>query len=150
MAEYVFLIFLALIAGASLGINRAILGLIGKRLGSIEASVINHISGALFLVILMLALWLPLEFEGLLLAPYFSYLGGIVGAIFVIITSFVIPKIGVLKTSVLLISGQVICGTLIDFFEGTIKSIPTALLGVTLIIFGVLIGFYNQQSRSHK
>ena len=75
--------------------------------------------------------------------PIEAYLGGVIGAGFVIITSFVIPKIGVLKTSMIFISGQMTCGVLIDFLIGNLKDLPSTLLGLFLILIGVSLNFYK-------
>lgn len=148
MDDFFFLILIAVLGGVSLGINRSLMGIVGKRLGSIESSVINHLSGAIFLILLVLAAPFAFDISILKSVPSFAYLGGIVGAFFVIIISFVIPRIGVLKTSILLISGQVLFSTIIDLVNGNLRSIPNAAIGVVLILSGVLIGFYNKKRAS--
>lgn len=145
MGNYIFLISIAMLGGISLGINRSLMGIVGERQGAIESSVINHLSGAVFLVFLVLASTIPFEFQILKSVPTFAFIGGIVGAFFVIIISFVIPKIGVLKTSIFLISGQVLFSTTIDLSNGNLKSIVSAFFGVALILAGVLIGFYTKK-----
>lgn len=145
MGNYSFLIFVAILGGISLGVNRSLMGIVGKNQGSIESSVINHLSGALFLVFLVLGMTDPFEVADLKTVPLFAFVGGIIGAFFVIIISFVLPKIGVLKTSVLLISGQVLFSTIIDLLSGSLKSVSSAVIGVILILSGVALGFYSKK-----
>lgn len=147
MGDFIFLIFIAILGGVSLGINRSLMGIVGKRQGPIEASVINHLSGAIFLVFLVMLAPFSLDTAVFNTIPAFAYAGGVVGAFFVIIISFVLPKIGVLKTSILLISGQILCSTIIDLVSGNLSSITNAFIGVMLILAGVFLGFNkNKQS----
>lgn len=148
MAEILFLLFLAIIGGAALGVNRSLLGIIGKSDGAVQASIVNHISGVLFLILTLLLLQEGISLDDLKAAPLYSHLGGVIGALFVAITSYVIPKIGVLKTSIFLISGQITCGTLLDYFHGNLDSIPKSILGLFLIIMGISIGFIKDYKKS--
>ncbi len=126
-----------------LGVNRSLLGTIGNSLGPKRASLVNHASGFIFIIILMLFMGESLNVSSMPNIPIEAYLGGVIGAGFVIITSFVIPKIGVLKTSMIFISGQMTCGVLIDFLIGNLKDLPSTLLGLFLILIGVSLNFYK-------
>jgi transporter family-2 protein len=145
MGENILLIALALCAGVSLGINRALIGKVGQELGAINASIINHLSGALFLAVIILFQWDFSFIEPIADIPSYALLGGAIGAFFVIITSYVIPKIGVLKTSVLFIGGQLLSGSVIDYFLGKIENPLVSIIGLSLIFTGVLIGFFNKE-----
>lgn len=126
-----------------LGVNRSLLGTIGNSLGPKRASLVNHASGFIFILVLMILMGESLNLSSMPNIPIEAYLGGIIGAGFVIITSFVIPKIGVLKTSMIFISGQMTCGVLIDFLIGNLKDLPSTLLGLFLILIGVSLNFYK-------
>ena len=143
MLSTILLLIFACFAGMLLGVNRSLLGIIGHSFGAKRASVINHASGFIFILILMLLMGENLNFSTLSNPPIKAYLGGIIGAGFVIITSFVIPKIGVLKTSIIFISGQMTCGVLIDFLIGNLKDLTSTLLGLFLILLGVSFNFYK-------
>lgn len=126
-----------------LGVNRSLLGTIGNSLGPKRASLVNHASGFIFILVLMILMGESLNVSSMPNIPIEAYLGGVIGAGFVIITSFVIPKIGVLKTSMIFISGQMTCGVLIDFLIGNLKDLPSTLLGLFLILIGVSLNFYK-------
>lgn len=126
-----------------LGVNRSLLGTIGNSLGPKRASLVNHASGFIFILVLMILMGESLNLSSMPNIPIEAYLGGVIGAGFVIITSFVIPKIGVLKTSMIFISGQMTCGVLIDFLIGNLKDLPSTLLGLFLILIGVSLNFYK-------
>lgn len=144
MGENIFLIVLALCSGISLGINRALIGKVGLELGPVRASIINHLSGAIFLAAIILIQWDFSFINHIKDVPLHGHFGGAIGAFFVIITSFVIPKIGVLKTSVLFIGGQLLSGSIIDYILGKIENPLVTIIGLGLIFTGVLIGFFNK------
>ncbi len=143
MLNTILLLLFACLAGMLLGVNRSLLGTIGNSLGPKRASLVNHASGFIFIIILMLFMGESLNVSSMPNIPIEAYLGGVIGAGFVIITSFVIPKIGVLKTSMIFISGQMTCGVLIDFLIGNLKDLPSTLLGLFLILIGVSLNFYK-------
>lgn len=144
MGELVVVSILALLGGVSLGINRSLLGRLGVGVGAAGASVINHVGGALFVFFLLLLTGGRLD-QGLFYeAPAYAYIGGIIGALFVMITSWLIPRAGVMKTTVLLISGQMLFGTILDFLIGRLSSLPVSFGGLGLILVGVLVGEYRK------
>ena len=137
MLSLIFVLFLAFVAGLSLGINRSILGKLGSESNPIQASVLNHLSGTIFLAV-FLGLFFDFHFiHEFDKVPFHSYWGGAIGAVFIIITSFVIPRIGVLKTSIFFIGGQIVCGSFIDILMEKISNIPQAVLGIVFIVLGL-------------
>lgn len=137
-------IIIALLGGAALGMNRAFLGRLGATLGAPAASVINHIGGAIFIFIILLVSGSALNLDQMISAPKYAYIGGLVGALFVALVSWLIPKAGVMRTTILIISGQILLSTIIDFFNDKIRSISMAGIGLTLILSGVIIGEYRK------
>jgi transporter family-2 protein len=144
MGELIGVFMLALLGGISLGINRSLLGRLGVGVGAAGASVINHIGGALFVFFLLLLTGGRLDWGLFHEAPGYAYVGGVIGALFVMITSWLIPRAGVMKTTVLLISGQMLFGTILDFLLGRLSSFPVSLGGLSLILVGVLVGEYRK------
>ncbi|WPU64560.1 DMT family transporter [Peredibacter starrii] len=141
-------IIIALLGGAALGMNRAFLGKLGATLGAPAASVINHIGGAIFIFIVLVATGSAFDFNQLISAPSYAYIGGLVGALFVALVSWLIPKAGVMRTTILIISGQILLSTIIDFFNDKVRSIVMAGIGLTLILCGVIIGEYRKMKNS--
>jgi len=72
-------------------------------------------------------------------APVFTYLGGFFGVLFVAVNSYVLPRIGTMKTVLLVISGQMISGVLMDFQRGTLVSTLVRFFGVAIIVLGVYL-----------
>jgi transporter family-2 protein len=71
--------------------------------------------------------------------PLFAYMGGLFGAVYVVINSYAFTKIGAIKTVLLVISGQMISGIFIDYKSRTIDSAWMQCIGVVLILAGVYL-----------
>ena len=138
-----FNIFLAAVSGVFLGINRVFLGKLGKYVSAYGASVINHIGGSLFLfpVVIFTS---SLHISSLFSVPWYAYLGGVIGAFFTALTSFLIPRLGVMYSTVLFISGQIMSSVLFDYFLGSFRPSSKGIIGIFLIISGIIIGEYNK------
>lgn len=146
MVEITLLIILGLTGGVLLGINRALIGKLGSDMGAASASVVNHLGGLIFILLIVVIKneWFTLDHY--LHAPWYAYLGGMVGALFVALVGWIIPRIGVMKTSLLLISGQMIFSAAIDLFTGKLSSWSSASIGLALIMGGVFLGEYRKLS----
>lgn len=132
-------ICLALICGLLISLNRAANGQVGMSLGAFKASYWNHIVGFAFLT-LLLVLSSGFVWEQAAQAPWYIYLGGVLGTFFVAINSYVIPRLGVTKTALLVISGQMLVSVLISNYNGSFVTLGMQLVGVGLILLGVYWG----------
>ncbi|MNH13523.1 hypothetical protein D3C79_730960 [compost metagenome] len=132
------LVLLALFNGVCISISRAVNGRLALSRGAFHASLCNHIVGFLFLSLLLAV---GGGFNGLSLghAPWGAYLGGVIGALFVALNSYVLPRLGTLRAALLIISGQMLAGVVIDSLRDSGGSTGTRLLGVGLILLGVYL-----------
>lgn len=138
-------VFIGLGAGACLGINRLILGKISLYQGPALAAFYNCISGAIATLMLILITGENFLTERLTDVPPFAFLGGIIGACFVTLTSWIIEKVGLTKATLFLITGQLLSGTIIDTIsKGNISVIK--FLGITCILLSWRIKPYNNQT----
>ncbi|MCF6132900.1 DMT family transporter [Flavobacterium wongokense] len=76
-------------------------------------------------------------------APLYSYLGGVIVVIYVIMISVLVPRIGVGTSIAFILTGQVIFAVIIDHF-GLFNVVPrsinfTRIIGLVLLISGVYI-----------
>ena len=99
---------LAFLAGMLVSLSRQINGRLALSTSAMESSFWNHIVGLGFITIAALV------FGGLFAgspaqAPWWAYLGGPVGVIFIAAGSWLIAKIGAAQTAMLIIAGQMIC-----------------------------------------
>lgn len=107
------------------------------------SALINHLIGFLFLTVIVLVLN-QYQFN-LTEIPLIAFVGGIIGAFFVVINSYVLPLLGVMLTSVFVICGQMISSLVIDTVNGIQnQNAYLQLIGVALIIVGVMINFTRQ------
>jgi transporter family-2 protein len=131
-------IFLALLNGVCINISRVLIGRLSFDMGPFKASLWSYIVGFLFVTAILLTMggWrfnLPSE------APVFAYLGGFFGALYVVINAYVFTRLGAIKTVILVVSGQMISGILLDYKGGDITSTLAQFFGVAIIILGVYL-----------
>ncbi|MFC5985816.1 DMT family transporter [Marinicrinis lubricantis] len=133
----------AVIGGICIAVQAGVNGMMGKQVGSIEASFVSFLIGtvALFLCMIFLGKGNPLHVLNL---PKWQLTGGLLGAVYVFISVTMTPKLGVATTILAIIFGQMAASTLIDHY-GLIsgKHIPIdwrraaglVCLGAALILF---------------
>lgn len=109
----------------------------------INAALISFAVGALALVAVTLALRARPDLAALKALPWYAWLGGLYGAVFVAAAAYAAPRIGVASTLTLLIAGQLIAAVVIDQIGGfgvPVRPLSAAkLFGVGLVIAGVLL-----------
>ncbi|QEL56205.1 DMT family transporter [Chromobacterium paludis] len=140
-----YLMLLALTNGFCIAASRAINGKLAQSRGAMSASFWNHLGGFLFLSLLLIVGSAPYRLP--LQAPGLAWLGGAMGAWFVAINSMALPRLGVMKTTLLVITGQMISGVLIDHVSGaSAKSAPLQLVGIALILAGLYLSKRRPES----
>lgn len=127
---------LALLNGVLIGTSRAVNGQLSTRTGPFRASVWNHVVGFVFLttVLLVLHTW-PNASD----VPVAAYVGGVFGAFFVAVNSYVFPRLGAMNAAVLVISGQVLSAVAIDCVQHRTMPAPARLAGVALVLLGLCL-----------
>ena len=138
-------VLLACSAGILIGISRQINGRLSLSTSPLIASFWNHVVGFAFLTALGLALGDLLP-EGVGQVPWYDYLGGPIGVVFVAAGSWVIARIGAVNTALMMIGGQMVSSVLLDLA----LSVPTALLptglGVALVLAGIALSQGKRRS----
>jgi transporter family-2 protein len=137
-------IVFAFIAGAVIAVQQAIngrLGVIAKN--SFSATWFNFFFGTTALCVAagVLILRSDTTLQSTAGAPWWSYMGGPMGIIFIAISVWVVPRIGVLLFALISISGQLSGAVLLDFFaptEGTELG-AQLLLGVGLTFVAIAL-----------
>lgn len=149
----IFAVFLGCVAGAIVGVQRALNGQINEHSHqSFTTSLLNFIMGTTFLVVflsLLIALG-PTELVPLPAGPWWIYTGGVIGVIYIAFTSTIVQHLGVLTFTLFSVGGQLVGSLLIDFYSPTEGVQVSAYLvaGIVMTYFGVLVGgVNNSQSR---
>jgi len=76
----------------------------------------------------------------------FVYLGGFIGAFYVAINSLVMSRLGSTNTMILVITGQMGFGLLLDSSTNSSRELLIKVLGIMFIVIGV----YLKQAILHK
>ena len=127
---------LALLNGCCISFCRILNGRLGQDSSAFNASLWNHVVGFVFLsLIVYLVPSTPLG--TIMEAPITAWLGGVIGAVFVAMNSYVLLKVGATLTTLLVIGGQLLTGAVLDAVSHGIALMP--LVGVLLILAGVLV-----------
>jgi transporter family-2 protein len=107
------LIFLAIFAGMSNGFQAPVNAALGRFVGIVESSCISFSVGALSLLLVSLVAG-----KGSILkivdSPPNLWIGGLLGAFFVTVALFVVPKIGAAVMIASVITGQMTAAIIID------------------------------------
>ncbi len=131
-------IAMAFAGGVFVSLSRQINGRLSLSNSPLIASFWNHIVGFGVLTALGLILGDLLP-SGAADAPWYAFIGGPIGVIFIASGSWLIPRIGAVNTALLVISGQMVSGVALDFFSDQPPRIWATALGVLLILGGMAI-----------
>ena len=131
-------ILFAVTAGVLVGISRQVNGRLSLSTSPMVSSFFNHIVGfaVMCVVAVILGGLIPPTIRDI---PYYAYLAGPLGVIFVAAGSLAITKIGAVNTAVLIIGGQMITGAAMDLAEGVTAAPLLRFSGLALILVGMLL-----------
>jgi transporter family-2 protein len=122
------------------GMNSRVMMALG---GATPATLINFCVGALFLGALLIISGNLTSLQGISQAPRWSLLAGAAGALLVMGTAFLIPRIGAAHTIALLVVGQAFTSLIFDHFGLLgIPVIPVSLarlVGCVLLALGAIL-----------
>ena len=150
-----FALLLALIAGALVGVQRALNGQINEHSqNSYTTSLLNFITGTSFLtlfIIILIALG-RVELQPLPIGPWWIYTGGVIGVIYIAATSLIVQHLGVLTFTLFSVGGQLIASLLLDIYSPTQGvSVSWYLVsGIAMTYIGVLVGGVRQSRLERK
>ena len=71
--------------------------------------------------------------------PFWAYLGGTVGVVFIALSSWLVARIGAAHTALLIIAGQMISGVVLDIAMGAPGNPVARIAGVALILAGMWV-----------
>ena len=138
--------FLTLLTGALLPIQAILNTRLGKQTGgSLMGSLLSFIVGLICLLVLNLVTNTSavVNLKPATVMPWYIWLGGFLGAIFVGYITWINQQQGVALTFALVVSGQVFCSLVIDHFGLLGSAVRTITLekifGAVLIIAGIIL-----------
>jgi len=136
---------LAVLAGILVSLSRQINGRLALSTSAMESSFWNHLVGLVFITLAALV------FGGLfagapLASPWWAYLGGTVGVIFIAMGSWLIQRIGAAQTALMIIAGQMVSGVVLDVAMGAPGNLWARIAGVGLILAGMIVAQTGKRS----
>jgi bacterial/archaeal transporter family-2 protein len=143
---------LAGLAGAIVGIQRALNGKINIYSGQHwTTSLLNFIMGTAFLLLLT-ALLIPVgryELQPLPPTPWWIYTGGVLGVIYIAYSASIVQQLGVLASTLLSVGGNLFGALLIDWlFPAAGVQVSIWLVsGICLSFLGVIVGGVSSQQQ---
>jgi transporter family-2 protein len=149
----IFSVFLAGIAGAVVGVQRALNGQINEYSHqSYTTSLLNFIMGTTFLTIFLALLLLlsDTKISPLPAGPWWIYTGGVIGVIYIAFTSKIVQHLGVLTFTLFSVGGNLLGSLLIDLISPTdgVRVSWYLVIGIAMTYLGVIVGGVNNlQSR---
>lgn len=142
---YVVYVLLGILAGAGLPVQLGMNNQIRIMTGSpMTAAFISFLTGtvALALYVLLLRQPLPTTLQ-ISNAPWWIWLGGVVGVFYIVVAIVVAPRIGPAVLFSLVVAGQLINSVVIDHFGLFGYDVhhvsPLRVLGVAMLVGGVVL-----------
>lgn len=138
-------LFLALLAGAAIPLQAGVNSQLARWAGnSTLASTISFLVGTIALLIYSLAMRIPLPaLSEVSQTPWWIWMGGLIGAVFISITTALASKMSIAVLLSLIITGQMLMSLLIDHFGWVGFSVHPVniwrILGVIFLIIGVAL-----------
>ncbi|MFX4262872.1 DMT family transporter [Pelotomaculum propionicicum] len=133
-------LLIAALSGVAMAIQGTINSALGKVIGLWESTFIVHLTGLLLVSLLLFICKLG---DGcltdILKAPWYSYLGGLLGVLIIYSVVLSIPKVGVAPATTAIVLGQVFTAGLVDHLGlFGMNKIPFSLYNVlgTLLMAG--------------
>ena len=134
-------IFISILAGISIVVARIINSNLAEKIGIFQGTFFNYVVGLFFsFILLIFSNEFANVYNGKLHSlPLWAYLGGMVGVVVVVLSSYINPKISAFYLTLLIFIGQLFVGIIIDYFTLNKLSVGKFIGG-----FLVLIGLtYN-------
>lgn len=124
-------LLLAALSGALMALQGSLNSALGKTIGLLEATFLVHVVGTISGLLLLTAGLGQGNWQNFKDAPWYNYLGGLLGVAIVYLVVVSISKVGVATATTAIILGQVSTAALVD---------SLGLLGFEPIPFSLLKG----------
>lgn len=150
-----FAVLFAGVAGAIVGVQRALNGQINEySQQSFTTSLLNFITGTAFLMLLLVIGLLTnrAHLTAMPSGPWWMYTGGIIGVLYIALSSTIVQHLGVLTFTLFTVGGQLVGSLIIDIVIPTQGvSVSWYLVsGIVLTYLGVLVGGVRQSRFTRK
>lgn len=132
-------LIISILAGVSIVIARIINSNLADKIGLLEGTLINFVTGLMLSIIFLLFSSEAVSLSSLHLdhVPIWAYLGGAAGVIVIFLSSYLTPKVSAFYLTLFIFIGQLFTGIMIDYFtHGELSQ--GKILGGLLVLFGLV------------
>jgi len=145
-------IFLAIVAGGWVGVQRALNGQINNYSNkSFATSQLNFITGTSFLLLLLISrsLFTDHSIMNFASGPWWMFLGGSMGVVYIAFSAVAVQHLGVLDFTLFSVGGMLFGSLLIDIFAPTQGTVISWYLiaGILITYLGVIANGQSLRSR---
>jgi len=128
------------VGGVATALQAHLMGLLDKRLGTLESVFITYFGGGILIGLIML-----IQRGGNLTAgaalPWFAYTSGALGLVIVGTLAYSTPRLGLVAAFTIFVSAQFAMGALVDHFGwmgAAVRPLTTSrLAGMAVVLIGV-------------
>jgi len=140
MQSLIVIILIGLAGGIAVGLQSPLSSMISQRLGVMESVFIIHLGGALAALIPLL-IYGGGKLGNWRTVPWYALCAGAFGLVVIFSMSYMIPRVGIATSLIILLSGQLLIGTVLDYFGllGAVQR-PIELMrivGLAVVFLGV-------------
>jgi transporter family-2 protein len=140
MQSIIVIILIGLAGGIAVGIQAPLSSMISQRLGVLESIFIVHLGGAL-VVLVPLLLYGGGKLANWRTVPWYALGAGALGLVVIFSMSYMIPRIGIAPALIILLSGQLLIGSILDHF-GLLGAVQRPIdsmrvIGLAVVFLGV-------------
>ena len=140
MPAIIVVVIVGLLGGIAVGLQGPLASLISQRIGIMESAFIVHLGGTLAALIFLasvrgghLGSWRTV--------PWYALGAGVLGLIVVSAISYAIPRLGVATTVILIVTGQLAVGAILDHFGmlgAAVRPLELSrLIGLGVVFVGI-------------
>jgi transporter family-2 protein len=140
MDSLIVIILIGLAGGIAVGVQAPLSSVITQRLGPLESVFIVHVGGAVTALIPLLFLgWGKLSQWRVV--PWYALCAGALGLVVIFSMTYMIPRIGVAPALIVLLTGQLLVGSVLDHF-GLLGAVQRPIdfmrvVGLAVVFLGV-------------
>lgn len=140
MQSIIVIILIGLAGGVAVGVQAPLSSIINQRLGPLESVFIVHLGGALVSLIPLL-IYGGGKLSNWRAVPWYALCAGALGLVVISSMTYMIPRIGVAPALIILLSGQLLIGSVMDHF-GLLGAVQrplefTRVIGLAVVFLGV-------------
>lgn len=140
----VILILVVIFTGSLIALQGVVNAYLGQGIGNpLHAGIISFGVGFIFLCILAVIQREPIAVDQLIHLPKIAFIGGLLGAVYVVSAIFIVPKIGIASTVIAALFGQMVLSVILDHFGFLNLEVDRIsfrkCVGIALVLLGVTL-----------